>query len=149
MSKNQYYEAGYKFGFELGPSPRLARLIGRDPGSVALDRMNVSGMITEIVGSYNDADEIPPDFFLDDLSVKEVNFFLLGYVDGKNKNVRNRADKKYHEKIGLISKSYKLHKSTVNAFADACERKGVPLGPTLEKLMQNFIEQNSKSSPEP
>ena len=63
MSKNQYYEAGYKFGFELGPSPRLARLIGRDPGSVALDRMNVSGMITEIIGSYNDADEIVSDVF--------------------------------------------------------------------------------------
>ena len=111
--------------------------------------MNISGMITEIMGSYNDADEIPPEFFFDDLSVKEVNFFLLGYVDGKNKNVRNRADKKYHEKIGLISKSYKLHESTVNSFADACERKGVPLGPTLEKLMQNFIDQNSKASPEP
>lgn len=149
MSKNQYYEAGYKFGFNLGPSPRLGKLIGRDPGSTASDRMNIEEILIEIIGSYNDANEIPPEFFLDELSIKDINFFLLGYVDGKNKNVRNRADKKYHEKIGLVSKSYKLHERTIEAFADACERKGVPLGPTLEKLMQNFIDQNSKASPEP
>ncbi len=146
MSKNQYYEAGYKFGFECGPSPRLGRLIGRNPGSVALDRMSLSEMVTEIVGSYNDFNEIPPEFFLDDLSIKEVNFFLLGYVDGKNKNVRNRADKKYHEKIGLVSKSYKLHEEVVTAFSKACEERGVSLGPTLEKLMMQFI---SEETPEP
>ena len=140
MSKNQYYEAGYKFGFESGPSPRLGKLIGRNPGSVALDRMNLSGMISEIVGSYNDANEIPPEFFLDDLTIKEVNFFLLGYVDGKNKNVRNRADKKYHEKIGLISKSYKLHKDVVDDFADACGEMGVSLSSTIENLMKKFID---------
>lgn len=139
MGKNQYYEAGYKFGFDLGPSPRLGKLIGRDPGNTALDRMNLGEMIAEIVGAYNDVNEIPPEFFLDDLSMKDVNFFLLGYVDGKNKNVRNRADKKYHEKIGLISKSYKLHRDVVEEFAVACNKKGVSLSSTLEDLMRQFI----------
>lgn len=140
MSKTQYYEAGYKFGFECGPSPRLGRLIGRNPGSVALDRMSLSEMIAEIVGSYNDFNEIPPEFFLDDLTIKEVNFFLLGYVNGKNKNVRNRASEKYHEKIGLVSKSYKLHKNIVDSFADACGKRGISLSAALEDLMQKFIE---------
>lgn len=139
MCKNQYYKAGYKFGFDLGSSPRLAKLIGRDPGNTALDRMNFEEMIAEIVGSYNDVNEIPPEFFLDDLSMKEVNFFLLGYVDGKNKNIRNRADKKYHEKIGLISKSYKLHKDVVDEFAAACDKKGVSLSSAIEGLMKQFI----------
>lgn len=140
MSKNQYYEAGYKFGFECGPSPRLGKLIGRNPGSVASDRMNLSGMISEIVGSYNDVNEIPPEFFLDDLSIKEVNFFLLGYVDGKNKNVRNRASEKYHKKIGLVSKSYKLHQDVVDEFADVCSEMGASLSSTLENLMKKFID---------
>ena len=140
MDRNQYYKAGYKFGFDLGPSPRLGKLIGRDPAITALDRMSPEEMIVEIVGAYNDVNEIPPEFFLDDLSIKEINFFLLGYVDGKIKNVRNRADKKYHEKIGLISKSYKLHEEVVNAFSDACKKRGVALGPTLENLMKEFID---------
>lgn len=139
MCKNQYYEAGYKFGFDFGPSPRLGKLIGRDQGSTASDRMSLSEMIAEIVGSYNDANEIPPEFFLDDLSIKEVHFFLLGYVDGKNKHVRNKADKKYHEKIGLVSKSYKLHKDVVDEFAEACSKKGVSLSSAIEDLMKQFI----------
>lgn len=144
MSRNQYYEAGYKLGFEWGPSPRLGKLIGRDPGNLPLDRLNKGEIVTEIVGAYNDANEIPPEFFLDDLSIKEINFFLLGYVEGKNKNVRNRADKKYHEKIGLISKSYKLHKDVVEEFAKACEKRGVSLSSTIEDFMKKFIEETKK-----
>lgn len=144
MNKNQYYEAGYKLGFERGPSPRLGKLIGRDPGSTALDRMRLEEMIMEIASSYNDVNEIPPEFFLDDLSIKEINFFLLGYVEGKNKNVRNRADKKYHEKIGFVSKSYKLHKDVVDEFAEACEKRGVSLSSTIEDFMKKFIEETKK-----
>lgn len=144
MDRNQYYEAGYEFGFGLGPSPRLGKLIGRDPSSTALDRMSVEEMIVEIIGSYNDANEIPPEFFLDDLTIKEVNFFLLGYVDGKNKNVRNRADKKYHEKIGFISKSYKIHKDVVDEFAEACNKRNVSLSSAIENLMRNFINETKK-----
>lgn len=144
MDKNVHYESGYKFGFEAGPSLRLGRLIGRDPNSPASDRMNLSEMIIEIIGSYNDANMVPPEFFLDDLSMKEINFFLLGYVNGKNKNIRNRADKKYHEKIGLISKSYKLHRDVVDEFAKACGKRGVSLSSTIEDLMWQFIASSEK-----
>ena len=39
-------------------------------------------------------------------------------------SVQTRASKKYQEKVGLISKSYKLKKELVERFAEACDKKG-------------------------
>ena len=35
------------------------------------------------------------------------------------------ASKKYQDKVGWISKSYKLKKEVVELYADACEKAGV------------------------
>ncbi|MGF6989177.1 hypothetical protein M2150_000415 [Lachnospiraceae bacterium PM6-15] len=50
------------------------------------------------------------------------------------------ATRKYEAKAGFLSKSYKLKKDTVNAFADACEKAGVSQAGQLTKMMQEFIE---------
>ncbi len=60
----------------------------------------------------------------------------------KGGNTQTRATQKYQQKIGLISKSYKLSKKLVEEFADACKEKGVSQAAQLTKLMQEFIDQN-------
>lgn len=49
------------------------------------------------------------------------------------------ATEKYQKKIGLISKSYKLKKEVVEAFAKACEQAGVSQAGKLTELMKGFI----------
>ena len=51
------------------------------------------------------------------------------------------AQRKYQEKVGWISKSYKLKKETVQAFADACDRAGVSQASQLTKMMLEFANQ--------
>ena len=51
------------------------------------------------------------------------------------------AQAKYDSKAGLISKSYKLKKEIVEAFADACNASGVSQSGQLTKMMLEFIEQ--------
>ncbi len=50
------------------------------------------------------------------------------------------ATKKYEEKAGLMSKSYKLKREVVDQFADACDRAGVSQAAQLSKMMKDFIE---------
>ena len=52
------------------------------------------------------------------------------------------ATKKYAEKVGLISKSYKLKREVVEKFATACDKVGVSQAAQLTKMMNEFIEQN-------
>ena len=49
------------------------------------------------------------------------------------------ATKKYEKKAGWMSKSYKLRRDVVEAFAQACEEKGVSQAGQLTKMMQEFI----------
>lgn len=49
------------------------------------------------------------------------------------------ATKKYTEKVGLISKSYKLQRKLTEEFADACDKAGVSAAGQLTKMMQDFI----------
>ncbi len=53
-------------------------------------------------------------------------------------NARTRATRKYQEKVGLISKSYKLHRDAVEAFAEACETKEISQSAQLEQYMRYF-----------
>lgn len=57
---------------------------------------------------------------------------------------QTRATEKYAKKVGLISKSYKLRKEVVEAFASACEKKGVSAAGQLTVMMQAFIEEVNK-----
>lgn len=56
------------------------------------------------------------------------------------------ATKKYEAKAGWVSKSYKMKREVVEAFADACEAAGVSQAGQLTKMMKEFIEQQEGHS---
>ena len=51
------------------------------------------------------------------------------------------ATKKYEEKAGWISKSYKLKRELVERFAAACQSAGISQAAQLTKMMNEFIAQ--------
>lgn len=51
-----------------------------------------------------------------------------------------KATRKYEAKVGLVSKSYKLKKEVVEAFASACEKRGVSQSGQLTAMMQAFTD---------
>lgn len=57
-----------------------------------------------------------------------------------NPNKQTIATKKYNEKIGMVSKSYKLKKGLVEEFAKACEKAGVSQAAQLSKMMKEFCD---------
>lgn len=57
---------------------------------------------------------------------------------------RTIRNERYQKKAGWISKSYKLKKEVVEAFADACEKEGVSQAGQLTKMMQEFTEKVNK-----
>lgn len=50
------------------------------------------------------------------------------------------ATRKYEEKVGWISKSYKLKKEIVEEFAEACRSAGVSQAAKLSEFMREFID---------
>lgn len=59
-------------------------------------------------------------------------------------SVQTRASKKYQDKVGLISKSYKLKKELVERFAEACNIKGIAQSAQITKMMEDFIREVSE-----
>lgn len=57
-----------------------------------------------------------------------------------NPSKQSIATRKYEEKAGWMSKSYKMKRETVEAFADACKKAGVSQAGQLMKMMREFIE---------
>ena len=57
---------------------------------------------------------------------------------------KKRPQDVWNEKAGYVSKSYKLKKTLVDAFADACDRAGVSQAGQLTKMMNAFIEETNK-----
>lgn len=51
---------------------------------------------------------------------------------------------RYQKKAGWVSKSYKLKKEVVDAYAEACEKAGVSAAGQLTKMMKEFIEEVNK-----
>ena len=49
------------------------------------------------------------------------------------------ATKKYTEKVGLISKSYKLRKELTEDFADACAKRKISAAAAITEFMEKFI----------
>lgn len=49
-------------------------------------------------------------------------------------------NKRYQDKAGWISKSYKLKREVVEAFAEACDRAGVSQAGQLSKMMKEYAE---------
>lgn len=60
-------------------------------------------------------------------------------------NAQTKATAKYQQKVGLVSKSYKLRKEIVDAYAAACKKAGVSAAGQLTKMMQEFIRTVSDS----
>lgn len=58
------------------------------------------------------------------------------------------ASKKYQNKAGWISKSYKLKKEVVELYADACEKAGVSQAGQLMKMMQEFADKTNREHSE-
>ena len=58
------------------------------------------------------------------------------------------ASKKYQDKVGWISKSYKLKKEVVELYADACEKAGVSQTGQLMKMMKEFADRTNKEHSE-
>lgn len=50
------------------------------------------------------------------------------------------ATRKYEEKAGWVSKSYKLKKELVEEFAKACQSAGVSQAAKLSEFMREFID---------
>lgn len=50
------------------------------------------------------------------------------------------ATRKYEAKAGWVSKSYKLKKEVVDAYADACKKAGVSAAGQLTTMMKQFVE---------
>ena len=55
-----------------------------------------------------------------------------------------RAQDKWNASHGLISKSYKLNKEIVEAFARACEENGTSQKKQLEKMMREYSDATKK-----
>lgn len=56
-----------------------------------------------------------------------------------NPSPQTKRTAKYQEKVGLISKSYKLKKELVEQFAECCEAAGVSQSAQLSKMMLDFV----------
>lgn len=54
------------------------------------------------------------------------------------------ATKKYEQKAGWVSKSYKLKRDLVEQFAEACGKAGVSQAGQISKMMKEFIEEQNK-----
>lgn len=51
------------------------------------------------------------------------------------------ATGKYAQKVGLISKSYKLKKELTEEFAKACAKRNVSAAAAITDFMEKFIEE--------
>lgn len=56
--------------------------------------------------------------------------------------LRTRVSGWTRVKVGYISKSYKLKKDIVEAFAEACKKNGISQAAAISKFMQQYINEN-------
>ena len=57
-------------------------------------------------------------------------------------NSQTEASKRYREKMGLISKSYRMKKTLADEFAQACQQNGV--SQASQKMMQAYIDETNE-----
>ena len=65
-----------------------------------------------------------------------------------NPSKQSIATRKYEAKAGWMSKSYKMKRETVEAFAEACNKAGVSQAGQLMKMMNEFMEKINKTDNE-
>ena len=54
-------------------------------------------------------------------------------------NARTRATERYHRKVGLVNKSFKLRKEDADAFKSACEAAGISQASQITKMIRTFV----------
>ena len=54
-------------------------------------------------------------------------------------NPQTLATEKYHKKVGLISKSFKIKKELADEFRRACEEAGVSQASKISEFMREYI----------
>ena len=59
-------------------------------------------------------------------------------------NNQTEATKRYREKIGVISKSYRPKKELTEKFAQACQQNGVSQASQISKMMQAYIDETNE-----
>lgn len=62
-------------------------------------------------------------------------------MERKKPKPQTIASQKYQEKIGMMSKAYKLSRKDVEEFASACDKAGISQAKQLTKMMREFIKQ--------
>ncbi len=60
-------------------------------------------------------------------------------------NAQTRATEKYRQKMGIVTKSFKVKKVIKDEFERTCNRLGVSQTEMLTKLMQQFIDENKET----
>lgn len=58
------------------------------------------------------------------------------------------ATRKYEEKAGWMSKTYKMKREVVEAFAEACQKTGVSQAGTLMEFMRKFVAEVNETTEE-
>ena len=59
-------------------------------------------------------------------------------------NSQTEASKRYREKMGLISKSYRMKKTLADEFAQACQQNGVSQASQISNIMQAYIDETNE-----
>lgn len=72
---------------------------------------------------------------------------LRGYLK-MTASKQTMRSKRYQDKAGWVSKSYKLKKEIVEDFAKACEKSGVSQAGQLSSMMKEYTEQVNKEHPD-
>lgn len=60
----------------------------------------------------------------------------------REQSPQSKATRKYEASHGWMSKTYKMKRETVEAFAEACEKAGVSQAGQLMNMMKQFIEEH-------
>ena len=63
-----------------------------------------------------------------------------------NPTPQSVATRKYEEKAGWMSKTYKLKRDVVEAYAEACKKAGVSAAGQLSKMMNEFIQEVNENN---
>lgn len=63
-----------------------------------------------------------------------------------NPTPQSVATRKYEEKAGWMSKTYKLKRDVVEAYAEACKKAGVSAAGQLTKMMNEFIQEVNENN---
>ncbi|MBQ7827979.1 MAG: hypothetical protein IJ386_06915 [Clostridia bacterium] len=63
-------------------------------------------------------------------------------MSDKKSTYEKTPQDRYHDRVGLISKSYKLKKEVVEAFAEKCKENGVSQASAITGFMLDYIRNN-------